>query len=104
MEKNKRAYKITPDEETQTILKNLIKEIKDNEKFVKITPSKLVSWIIKKYYPKNLNRDMSIIAKDHFNSKEYLKFLASNIKGGTSLENVLKIANNEIIKGKRKKE
>ena len=49
--------------------------------FLKINPSRLTSWIVSHFYKYHFHQQKESIAKAHFNSKEYLRQLASEITG-----------------------
>jgi CHAT domain-containing protein len=77
------------DEGAIAALSSMYEEMK-NQKCIKITPSKLGSWIISEFYKSYFPRYKSKIAKEHFNTKEYLKNIVSNIDESDDIEVVLK--------------
>lgn len=77
------------DEGAIAALSSMYEEMK-NQKCIKITPSKLGSWIISEFYKSYFTRYKGKIAKEHFNTKEYLKKIVSNIDENDDLEAVLK--------------
>jgi outer membrane PBP1 activator LpoA protein len=90
------------DEGAIAALSSMYEEMK-NQKCVKITPSKLGSWIISEFYKSFFSRYKGKIAKEHFNSKEYLKKMMSNVDENENLEDVLRQALNQIKKPTTKK-
>jgi len=77
------------DEGAIAALSSMYEELKD-EKCIKITPSKLGSWIISEFKKSYFSQHKAKITKEHFNSKEYLKSLMENINDEDDLEEVLK--------------
>ncbi len=70
--------------------------------FVKIKPSRLVSWILAKYFERGFDRDKSEIIKNHFNSKEYLKSIVRNMDSSDDLSSVLQNTLDKIGNSKRR--
>ena len=77
------------DEGAIAALSSMYEEMK-NQKCIKITPSKLGSWIISEFYKSYFSRYKGKIAKEHFNSKEYLKKVVQTIDDDSDLEEILK--------------
>lgn len=90
------------DEGAISALSSMYEEMKD-QKCIKITPSKLGSWIISEFYKSYFSRYKGKIAKEHFNSKEYLKKIMNNVDENENLEDVLRQALNHIKKPTAKK-
>ena len=94
--------RITLEKEAQESLTKMLAELKKEERFIKISPSKLVSWIVfcfgQKYFLKQKDR----IIKAHFSSKAYLKNVAQTVDDSPNLSAVLKETLNRIaLKGKK---
>lgn len=85
------------DEGAITALSSMYEEMK-NQKCIKITPSKLGSWIISEFYKSYFSRYKGKIKKEHFNSKEYLKTIMNTVDESENLEEVLRQALNNIKK------
>ena len=83
------------DEGAIAALSSMYEELKD-EKCIKITPSKLGSWIISEFFKSYFPRYKAKIIKEHFNSKEYLKNLALSLDDSDDLEQVLRDTLKEI--------
>ena len=77
------------DEGAIAALSSMYEEMK-NQKCIKITPSKLGSWIISEFYKSYFTRYKKKISKEHFNTKEYLKNIVTNIDENDDIEAVLK--------------
>ena len=90
------------DEGAIAALSSMYDELKD-EKCIKITPSKLGSWIISEFKKSHFSSHKAEITKDHFNSKEYLKGLMENIKDEDDLEEVLKTSLQKLTPKKQKR-
>lgn len=90
------------DEGAIAALSSMYEDMK-NQKCIKITPSKLGSWIISEFYKSYFPRYKGKIAKEHFNSKEYLKKIMNNVDESENLEDVLRQALNQIIQPANKK-
>jgi len=105
--KNSKQARIILDTDAHMELASILSVLKAEKEFVKITPSKLVSWIIKTYAKKYFARDKKQIVKDHFNSKEYLKHVTKGLNPDDDLESVLKLALDKVrqntVKPTRKK-
>jgi len=84
-----KSGRIILDVKGKDALSSMYNEIK-TEKCVKITPAKLTSWIIQKFYLRYFRQYKTKIAKEHFNSKEYLKKVISQMNDDDSIEEILK--------------
>ena len=89
------------DERAISALSSMYEEMKD-QKCIKVTPSKLGSWIISEFYKSYFNRYKKKISKEHFNTKEYLKKVVSNIDENDDIEAVLKSTLQELSPRKTK--
>ena len=85
------------DEGAISALSSMYEEMK-NQKCIKITPSKLGSWIISEFHKSYFKRYKNKIKKEHFNSKEYLKTMMNTVDENENLEEVLRLALNNIKK------
>lgn len=54
-------------------LQRMIEALRAEGDSLRITPSKLVSWILRRYETILFIKDKGVIARDHFNSKRYLQ-------------------------------
>ncbi len=84
-----KSGRIILDEGANTALSSMYDELK-NEACIKITPTKLSSWIIQKFYQSYYKQYKTKITKEHFNSKEYLKKIVSQMNDHDSIEEILK--------------
>lgn len=78
------------DDEAQCALVVMMEALKTDGDFIRINPSRLTSWIIKKFKRDYFERNKDLITQDHFKSKEYLKNVAKNISDSDDLEKVLR--------------
>ena len=78
------------DDEAQGALVVMMEALKTDGDFIRINPSRLTSWIVKKFKRDYFERNKDLISQDHFNSKEYLKNIAKNISDSDDLEKVLR--------------
>jgi hypothetical protein len=97
-----KSGRIILDEGASTALSSMYDELK-SEACIKITPSKLSSWIIAEFQKSYFKRYKKKITKEHFNSKEYLKAIISNVDENENLEDVLRQALSDIKSPKQPK-
>ena len=90
-----KSGRIILDEGASTALSSMYDELK-NEACIKITPSKLSLWIIEEFQKNLFKKYKSKIAKDYFNTREYLKLVMTNIGENENPEQVLRQALNKI--------
>lgn len=83
------------DEKSYHSLEEMIDALKKEGNFIKINPSRLSSWIISHFREEMFEKCKQIIIQEHFNSKDYLKDLASKIDGS---ENVADLLNEALLK------
>ncbi|WP_127718211.1 hypothetical protein [Halobacteriovorax sp. HLS] len=96
-----KSGRIILDEGASTALSSMYDELK-KETCIKITPAKLSSWIIQKFHQSYYKQYKSKIAKEHFNSKEYLKKVVSQMNDHDSIEEILKTTLIELKSRKNK--
>ncbi|MBK24497.1 MAG: hypothetical protein CME70_10935 [Halobacteriovorax sp.] len=84
-----KSGRIILDEGAKSALSSMYDELK-NEACIKVTPAKLSSWIIQKFYQSYYRQYKTKIIKEHFNSKEYLKKVVSQMNDSDSIEEILK--------------
>jgi len=97
-----KSGRVILDEGAKQALSSMYEEIKI-ESCVKITPSRLASWIIYDFYENYFEKRKNKIKKDHFNSKEYLKKVVQNIEEGSDIEAVLKSTLSKLKPARAKK-
>lgn len=77
-----------------TAVNEMITALKAKEACIRITPSKLVAWIVEHYKQGAFESEQEQIIRAHFNSKEYLKRVMNGVstEGGIAeaLETALK--------------
>jgi hypothetical protein len=78
------------DDEAQGALVTMMEALKTDGDYIRINPSRLASWIVKRFKRDYFERNKDLISQDHFNSKEYLKNVAKNISDSDDLEKVLR--------------
>ena len=89
---NKKTLRVTFEGAAKEAVERMATDLEQGEKFVKISPSKLVGWIVQCFEKRYFARHKKEIAQENFNSRDYLKSLASNIGKEEKLEEVLKTA------------
>lgn len=77
--KNKNQLRVLLESDAHTFLEEMLKVLKENGNFVRITPSQLLSWIVTKFKDESFEKHKNQIIHEHFNSKEYLRDLATKI-------------------------
>lgn len=90
--KSQNHLRVLLDSDAYASLENMLEALKGSGDFVKINPSKLVSWIITKFEAESFERNKAQIIQDHFNSKEYLRDLATKIQSSDNAADVLAAA------------
>lgn len=87
---NKQAqFRVLLDTNAQEALTEMLQELKDSGDFVKINPSRLVSWIVEGFRKESFEKKKDQIIQDHFNSKEYLRDLATKIQSSDNAADIL---------------
>ena len=92
---NTPTSRVTLEKEAQENLAKMLSELKREGRFIKISPSKLASWIILCFAQKDFSKQKDKIIKAHFSSKAYLKSVAHSLEDSPDLEAILK----ETLKG-----
>lgn len=82
------------DEKSYQSIEEMIEVLKKEGSFIKINPSRLSSWIITHFRNEMFEKCKQAIIQEHFNSKDYLKDLASKIDGN---ENVADLLNEALL-------
>lgn len=82
----------------------MLTELRAREQCLRITPSKLVSWILGQYKTEHFERDQDRIVQAHFNSKEYLKQMIRGASSAEDLTQALQAALGRIGKSDSKKQ
>lgn len=59
---------------------------------IRLTPSKLVSWIVERYLDQGFERDQEKILQAHFNSKEFLRRAVAQASSDEELSRALEAA------------
>ena len=81
----------------------MIAKVKEEGQFVKINPSKLVSWIVSWFFGCEFEREKVRIIQEHFNGKEYLKNILQDTKSNKDVERALKEALEVVAPKKRRR-
>ena len=98
----KKPSRIVLEKPAQESLAKMLIAIREEGKFVKVSPSRLASWIILHFETKHFPKQKDSIIKAHFSSKTYLRNVAQTLEDSPNLEKVLKEALNRIaLKGKK---
>ena len=96
--------KIRLEEEARDALTAMLEELKSEESScVRVTPSELVSWILKAFYGRYFVKERDALIKDYTNRKAYLTGILRNVREDRNVEDVLKEALKKMASGKRKK-
>jgi len=64
---------------------DMVRQMKTENQFIQVTPSKLVGWIVERFQKMYFNQDRQQMVYQHLNSKEYLR---DAIKNATSKEDL----------------
>ena len=100
MTKDQHTVRIVLEQGAAVALDEMIKNLKVTEQCVKVTASKLVSWIIERYRVGSFPQDEQAIVKAHFNSREYLKKVVQDIEPGQDVAEALEAALQKMRKDK----
>ena len=73
MNKEIKPMKVTLNAGAAGDLLQMMEETKNGDKFVDLTPSKLASWIVSRYFQQAFRREKKIIGKAHFNHQKHIK-------------------------------
>ena len=92
MPKDQHTVRIVLEQGAAVALDEMIKNLKVTEQCIKVTPSKLVSWIVERYRIGSFAQDEQTIIKAHFNSREYLKKVVQEIEPGGDVAQALQAA------------
>ena len=92
---NTPTSRVTLEKEAQESLAKMLSELKREGRFIKISPSKLASWIIVWFGEKDFLKQKGNMIKAHFSSKAYLKNMAHGLEDSPDLESILR----ETLKG-----
>ena len=89
---NTPTSRVTLEKEAQESLAKMLSELKREGRFIKISPSKLASWIILCFAQKDFSKQKDKIIKAHFSSKAYLKDITNGLEDSPDLEAILRRA------------
>lgn len=98
-----KSSRVVLDKDSQEHLNKMLLTLKSEGSCIRISPSRLVSWIVSYFSKRDFSRQKKRIIREHFNSKEYLRHIAKNLNESDSLEAVLKETLNQIKPSKRRK-
>ena len=93
---NKKPLRIVLEGREKEAVENMVRELNEEGEFVKISPSRLVAWIVRRFEGRDFKRQKEGISKEHFNSKKYLEKLALKTGEDENLETVLRRTLKEI--------
>ena len=99
---DRKPARISLDEEAATVLGEMLVEVKNSGRPVKITPSQLVSRAVKYFHRNGFDRDRAKVVEEHLNRRQWLKN-ALRGAGEGDIEKVLRDALDGIkAKGKKR--
>lgn len=75
----------------KAMLDEMLADLKAREEWVRISPSKLVSWIVENYR-NSFESNREAIIRAHFNSREYLKNVLQGLDAGENVADALQAA------------
>ncbi len=87
--KTSHQKRVLLDEQAFEGLERMLAKLKEEGKFLKVNHARLSSWIIKKFEEALFIKCKQEIIKECFDSKEYLKDLASKIDGNENAKALL---------------
>ena len=103
MSENMKSVKVTLRGLAASQLFQMMEDIKDGNQFIILTPSKLSSWIISRYFDSAFKREKLIMRKAHFNHQGHLKEALKKASTEEELRAILAAAMKQVGKnGKRK--
>ena len=100
---NPKPSRVVLDQESQEHLDKMLLVLRSGGDCVKISPSKLASWIISHFAKRDFPKQKKRIIQNHFNPKAYLRSIAKNLRESDDLEAVLKETLTQIKPRKRRK-
>lgn len=102
MNNDKKMVRAAFNGEAKTAHDEMLIQLKSSGKYIKINTSKLVAWIILRYFEKYFNKEKEIIIKEHFDSKEYL---LSAVKTASTNEELTELLKDTLgkVSGQKKK-
>ena len=98
-----KSSRVVLNKESQEHLNQMLLTLKSEESCLRISPSSLTSWIVCYFAKRDFVRQKKRLAREHLNSKEYLKNLAKNLSESDNLEAVLKETLNQIKPPKKRR-
>lgn len=72
MNKVRQKWRVDCDQETQTILENMAKQIAEDNKFIKVKMNRLVKHIIQAYSQNGLEKDLPVLREEFLNRREMI--------------------------------
>ena len=103
MSENLKPAKVTLNGRAASDLLQMMEEVKNWDRFVDITPSKLASWVISRYFFLAFRREKKIIGKAHFNHQKYLQEALKKASCEEEFRAALAVAMKQVGRKRRKK-
>lgn len=103
MPRKSESGRVILDQEARAALDRMYEDLKTQETWIRLTPSKLVSFIVEQYARVSFANDREAIVKRHFNSKEYLKNVIRGVRSSEDVEEALKNALLKVASSERPK-
>ena len=100
MNEQNRVARVLLNRNAKTSTNKMMELLKTENKFIKVNPSKLVSWIVNRYFQNYFIKDKKLVVDAHFNSKEYLLSVIKDSNNESDLKQVMKTL--ERVKGNKK--
>ena len=89
------------DSNSMNLLNSMIDDLKQDQKFIRLTSSKLNDWIINRFYNSYYSKDKSRIISDHFLKREYFKSILNDLDDSMDLESMMKTMQKKIKKAQQ---
>ncbi|MCY4644612.1 MAG: hypothetical protein OXB88_08340, partial [Bacteriovoracales bacterium] len=85
-------------------LLQMMEEVKDRDRFVELTPSKLASWVVSRYFSLAFKREKKIIGRAHFNHQKHIKEALKKATTEEELRAALASALKQVGRKRKRKE
>ena len=103
MNENRKPVKVTLNGQAAHELQQMMEEVKNWDRFVELTPSKLASWVISRYFFLAFKREKKIIGKAHFNHQKHLKEALKTATTEEELRAALTVAMKQVGRKRKRK-
>lgn len=94
-----RGIRINLDEKAKGLISEMFSKLKEENQYVKVSASDLVSWILSSYREKTFEKEIEKIAREYFDSKRYLRDVVKQMGEGGKDDELLKNVGERFFRG-----